>query len=654
MIPHTGFIAKFTSVLCICWSFVLAYTAGFGAFHPSIQGVVIFGQMALVFCFLFRPVRKNYPPNRWTTLLDILLLLISIVSCTYVLFRYEFWMANPASATSLDIFFGTILLIVILEASRRCLGSILSAFAVIMIIYALFGHHIPGDYGHPLFTFHRVIERLYTSGEGFSGLVVYIISTMVAIFIIFGSVMSSTQMGQVLIDIAKIASGSLRGGAALMAVVSSALFGTISGSGPANVVTTGTFTIPMMKRLKYKPEFAAAVESVASTGGQIMPPIMGAGAFIMAEMLGKSYLSICVAAALPAILYFLGAGMGIYFEALRVNLPPTPKEEIPKLSEAVSWSKLGPLFSFVFILLYLMVKGYTPQYSCFWAFIIFMGLFVFTTGEKGLTNILARARMILNGFIESARTLIDLATIALCVQIIISMVSLTGVGIKFSETILSISGASLILSLILSCILIMVLGMGVPTTAAYLIGVSVLGQGLISLGLEPLGTHLFIFYFACISLITPPVCIAVYVAATIAETKWLKAGLIATRLGVAAYIVPFMFVFSPALLLKGSFSEILFASISSIIGVIFLAAGMMGFIINRATVLERIILCVAGICLIKPGLFTDALGTGLGCVVIVKQWLERRRLSVSVSGIAHSLSDEKNPEMMEKGGIDGV
>jgi TRAP transporter 4TM/12TM fusion protein len=564
-------------------------------------------------------------------------------------------MANPASATTLDIFLGTILLVVILEASRRSLGSILSVFALIMIAYALLGHHIPGNYGHPEFTFHRIIERLYTSGEGFSGLVVYIISTMVAIFIILGAVLSSTQMGQVLIDFAKIVSGRLRGGAALIAVVSSALFGTISGSGPANVATTGTFTIPMMKRLKYKPEFAAAVEAVASTGGQIMPPIMGAGAFIMAEMLGKAYLSICVAAAFPAILYFLGAGMGIYFEALRVNLPSTPKEEIPKFREVLRWSRLGPLISFIFVLLYLMVKGYTPQYSCFWAFVIFTGLFIFTTGKRGVTNILTRARMIFDGFRESARTLMDLAIIALCVQIIISIVSLTGVGIKFSETILFIAGTSVIFSLILSGVLIMVLGMGVPTTAAYLVGVSVVGTGLISLGLDPLGTHLFIFYFACISLITPPVCIAVYIAASIAETKWLKAAFIASRLGVAAYIVPFMFVFSPALLLNGSFYEILFVSVSAIIGVIFLAAGMMGFLIKHATVLERVILCIAAICLIKPGLVTDLWGIGLGCAVVVKQLLERRRLmSKPLYVVGYSSVEEKNPKGPRKGGIDGA
>jgi TRAP transporter 4TM/12TM fusion protein len=645
MIPLIGFIAKFVSGVCLCWSLILAYTAGFGSFHPAVQGVVIFGQIALVLCFLFRPIWKNYPPHRWTSLLDMLLIVMSIISCTYVLFQYEFWMANPASATTLDIFLGTVLLVVVLEASRRSLGSILSIFALIMIAYALLGHHIPGNYGHPEFTFYRIIERLYTSGEGFSGLVVYIISTMVAIFIILGAVLSSTQMGQVLIDLAKIASGRLRGGAALIAVVSSALFGTISGSGPANVVTIGTFTIPMMKRLKYKPEFAAAVESVASTGGQIMPPIMGAGAFIMAEMLGKSYLSICVAAALPAILYFLGAGMGIYFEALRINLPPTPKEEIPKFREVLRWSRLGPIISFVFVLLYLMVRGYTPQYSCFWAFIVFTGLFIFTTGKGGLNNILTRARMIFHGFMESGRILMELAIIALCVQIIISMVSLTGVGIKFSETILSIAGTSVILSLILSSVLIMVLGMGVPTTAAYLIGISVLGAGLTSLGLDPVGIHLFIFYFACISLITPPVCIAVYIAASIAETKWLRAGLIATRLGVAAYIVPFMFVFSPALLLKGSLFEILSVSVSAIIGVILLAAGMMGFLIKHATMLERVILCIAAICLIKPGLTTDALGIGLCCVVVVKQLLEQRRLiGKPLYEVACSSIGEKNPK----------
>jgi TRAP transporter 4TM/12TM fusion protein len=627
MIPPTGILGKFVSAILVCWALVLVYTAGFGALHPTVQGIVIFGQIALIMCFASRPIRKDLPPSAWTSALDIMLILLSIVSCSYVLFRYEFWMSNPASATNVDIFFGTILLFLILEAARRSVGSIIAVIALIIIGYALFGDKLPGSYGHRGFTFYQIIERLYTSGQGFCGLVVYIISTMVAIFIIAGGVFASTQMGQILIDIAKIASGRFRGGGGLIAVVSSALFATISGSGPANVATTGTFTIPMMKRLKFEPELAAAVEAVASTGGQILPPIMGAGAFIMAEMLGKSYLSVCAAAALPGILYFLGALMAIYFEALRLDLPPTPSEEIPKPREVLRWTTCGPLIAFVFTLLYFMLKGNTPQYSCFWAFIVFTFVFGFTTGKKGFTNILHRLWMVLNGFTKSGQTLIDIGIIALCVQIIISMVNLTGFGIKFSETIYSMAGTHLGLSLILSAALIMVLGMGVPTTAAYLIGVSVVSSGLLALGLNDVGVHLFIFYYACISLITPPVCIAVYIAASIAETSWLKAANKAARLGAAGYIVPFMFIYNPVLLMKGSFFVILLASVSAAIGVIGLAAGLMGFLITKNTILERVILCGGSICLIKPGLITDSVGICLICIVLGKQLVGRRRVS---------------------------
>lgn len=629
MIQLSGILHKIVSAILICWSLVLVYTAGFGALHPTVQGIVIFGQVALVLCFVSRPIRKNLPSTAWTSALDIILMLLSIVSCSYVLFRYEFWMSNPASANNVDIFFGTILLFLILEAARRSVGAIIALIALIIIAYALLGDNLPGSYGHRGFTFSQIIERLYTSGQGFSGLVVYIISTMVAIFIIAGGVFASTQMGQVLIDIAKIASGRFRGGGGLIAVVSSALFATISGSGPANVATTGTFTIPMMKRMKFKPELAAAVEAVASTGGQILPPIMGAGAFIMAEMLGKSYLSVCAAAALPGILYFLGALMAIYFEALRLDLPPTPSAEIPKSREVLRWSTCGPLIAFIFTLLYFMIKGNTPQYSCFFAFIVFTFVFVFTTGTKRFDSILHRLLMVFNGFTKSSQTLIDIGIIALCVQIIISMVNLTGFGIKFSETIYSMAGSHLVLSLILSAALIMILGMGVPTTAAYLIGVSVVSSGLLALGLNDLGVHLFIFYYACVSLITPPVCIAVYIAASIAETSWIKAANKAARLGAAGYIVPFMFIFNPVLLMKGSLFGILLASISAAIGVIGLASGLMGFLINKNTVLDRIILCGGSICLIKPGLITDSVGICLICAVLGKQLLTRRKLMKS-------------------------
>jgi TRAP transporter 4TM/12TM fusion protein len=373
-----------------------------------------------------------------------------------------------------------------------------------------------------------------------------------------------------------------------------------------------------MKRLGYRPEFAAAVESTASTGGQIMPPIMGAGAFLMAEMLGIPYTKVIIAAAIPAVLYFFGVGVGIYMEALKLDYPRVPKDMMPNPRELLTWGKLGPLVVSIAMLLVVLFSGYTPQYACFSALITLVILYLFTTGR--IRDITERLRLLIIGVAEGARTLIGVAVLVICVQVIINLVGLTGVAIKVSEFIISASGGSLIVAMILGGATAMALGMGIPTTAAYIIGVTVLGRAMIQLGLEPLNAHMFIFYFAIISAITPPVCSAVYIAAAMTETKWLNTGFVAVRLGLAAYIVPFMFALNPVLLMRGSVGDILLGGITALVGVTALGMGAMGYFIKNASILERVLLIAAAFCLIQPVITTDLIGVGL----IAITWLIQR------------------------------
>jgi len=616
-----GVIAKIATIVILCWCGVILYTAGWGAFHPTIHGLVAFALPALVLCFMLYPARKGTSPQSTVSAVDIFLILVSIITCAYVLFRYRFWMIHAAEYSNTDLLLSAILLCLIIEASRRSLGNIFVIIVGIMLVYTFLGHYIPGKWGHNQMGFDWVIGNLYATTSGYVGVVTWIVGTIVCIFILAGPVLFQSGAGETFIDVAKLVGGRVRGGGAQLSVVSSAFFGTISGSPLANVATTGAFTIPLMKRLGYGSVFAGAVETAASTGGQIMPPIMGAGAFIMAEMLGISYLNVCVAAALPAVLYFGGVGAGIYLKASKLNFAKVPREEIPSVRDVIKWRKLGPLIAFIVVLFYLLVQGRTPQFSCFWGLMVLIGLFLFTTGNIGLAAFKKRFGLTIEGFIQGGRNLVSLASIILCVQVVIYLIGLTGLGIKFSEVIYALGEDSIILSLFLTGVVAMILGMGVPTTAAYVIGVSVLGMGLIKLGFFPLGVHLFIFYWAILSVITPPVCLAAYVAAGISGAKWLPTGIEAWRLGIAAFIVPFMFAFNPRLLLQGDFLPVVIAVFTSFIGVGCLAAGAMGYLLSNLNIVQRIILILGAVLLIQPKYLTDTVGIGAAVLVLIWQIL---------------------------------
>ncbi len=627
----TGRSAKVYYLVCLAWSLILSYTASVIAFHPIIQGITLFALFALTLVFMVYPAKKGEPLSGSPSNLDILLIILSIVTCTYVLFRYEIWMVTPLPATNFDVFLSGILLILILEAARRTIGWFLPTMTIILLLYAFLGQYIPGTYGHKGFSIKWVLGNLYTSTSGYAGIVTWIVSTVVAIFIIAGAVILKSGLGETLIDGAKVIAGRIRGGAALMAVVASSFFGTVSGSPIANAATTGAITIPMMKRLGYRSKFAAAVEAVASTGGQIMPPIMGAGAFIMAEMLGISYLKVCIAALVPAVLYFLGVGMGIYFEASRVNLARVPKEEIPKTRSVFTWVKMGPLGVFMVVLFYFLIQGRPVQQAGFRGVVTLIVLFIFTTGEFTIEGIKGRLRKMVDAFALGGKNLASLAVIILCVQVVINMVNLTGLGIKFSALIYIVAGTNLLLALIFVGVIAMLLGMELPTTAAYLVGISVLGSCLIGLGFPPLATNLFIFYYAILAVITPPICFTVYVASNIAESKWLPTGFMAWRLGLAAYIVPLMFMYNPVLILKGKPFNIVAGVATAIIGVIALASGSMGFLLKPTAIYERLILITSALLLIFASLITDLIGIGLIAIALLSQGVFARHRTIFIS-----------------------
>jgi TRAP transporter 4TM/12TM fusion protein len=395
----------------------------------------------------------------------------------------------------------------------------------------------------------------------------------------------------------------------------------ISGSAAANAATVGAFTIPMMRRLGYRREFAAAIEAAASTGGQIMPPIMGAGAFVMAELLQIPYRQIALAAIIPALLYYLGVGATIHFEAKKTGLRPVPREMIPPLRQILTWEKAAPLFIPLAILVWLLLIGRSPQLAACWATVTAVVLHVSLASWR-LRAVGLRALGSLRALEAGGRGLVMLTFLGAGAQIIIGMITLTGAGIKLSELLIAASGGHLVTALLLTALICTVLGMGVTTTADYILAASVIGPALVTLGLTPFVANLFIFYWASSSAVTPPVAAAVFVAAGLAGSDVLRTGIVACRLAIAAFLAPFMFVYSPALLLQAPPVEIVATSIASAIGVVALAAGIGGYFVRQASLIDRAMLLAAGVLLVVPGLVTDALGLGLLAATWGKQRLQ--------------------------------
>jgi TRAP transporter 4TM/12TM fusion protein len=552
--------------------------------------------------------------------LDGLLILVAIASNLYLIVTEADRNFSYGGGTPIEMVLGIGLSIAILEIARRVVGLPLSITAFLLFLYAQFGHFIPGDWGHRPYSFNRIISFLYMSPEGIFGIPLGISANLVILFIIFGAFLAESGGGKFFIDFATSLIGRYRGGPAKAAVISSALFGTISGSPAANVVGTGTFTIPLMKSLGYRAEIAGAVEAVASTGGLMMPPVMGASAFLIAQYMGISYWQVCIVGFLPAILYYLSVFLVVDLEAIKLGLRGLPSSEITPLKTVVS--KKGHLGIVIFVLIVLLAMRWSPQKSIFWTTMILLVI----SGARRETRM--DVKKIVAALDAGARESMVVAVSTACAGIIVGCVMLTGLGTQFASMINSLSGGSFLPALLLAMLASLVLGCGMPPTPVYLIMAALIIPSLVKLGVEPIAAHFFVFYYSAIAGLTPPVAVTSYTAASVAKAEPMRLSYYAFFYAIPSFVLPFMMVYSPELLLQGTFLQLLRSTVTSIIGVAFVVCGLQGFFypLNRkCSILERVVLIIAGLLLIDSGLLTDLIGIALGLMVILLDKVRKRK-----------------------------
>lgn len=628
-----GMMAFSVMAIGILWSAFQLWTGG-------IEVMVAMRQRAIhlmfteVLIFLLFPMRKAWVKSRLAFATDLGLAGLSLVAGLYVFVEYEVLTTRIGITTTADLLLGALAVILLLESTRRVIGAVMPGIAVVFLLYAYFGQYAPDVFAHRGYDIDRILSQMYLTTEGIYGLVLGVSATFIYLFVLFGAFLKASGGGQLFIDLAYGLFGRVRGGPAKVAVVASGLFGTVSGSAAANVVGTGTFTIPLMKSIGYKSRFAGAVEAVASSGGQLMPPVMGAAAFIMAEILQIPYLQVCIHAVLPAVLYYFCCFIMVDLEAAKTGLKGVPAEALPKV-----WSILKErgllLLPIPVLIYYLAVMQATPMKAAFWAIITTFGLIAFQIilnlrrdlgDQQGIFNSLSKAgakliRQTAEAMHEGATGTLIVATACATAGIIIGVTNLTGLGLKLSGILVDLSQGNLLVLLVLTMIASIILGMGLPTTACYIILAILSAPALVKVGVLPIGAHLFVFYFGIISAITPPVAGAAFAAAPIAGTGPMGIAFTACRLGIAAFILPYMWIYGPALLLIGEPLTVIFVVITSTIGIAACAMGIQGYLFRPISTLERGMLLVASLLLIKPGWITDIIGLGLLIPVLINQGL---------------------------------
>lgn len=610
-----GVLHTFFVIVAVAMTVFQVYTA---AYRPleSMQQRSLHLLFALVLIFVIYPAYKKGLSK--PGILDWTCIVGAVASGLYIFFFYSREIVfRSGLPTTLDLVMGAIMLLLVLEATRRTIGPIMPALAVIFILYAAYGNYLP-FLEHRGYDWERIISQAYLSLDGIFGSILEVSATFVFIFILFGAVLRETGGGQLFIDLAYSLFGFVRGGPAKVAVVASGLFGSISGSAVANVVSTGTFTIPLMKRVGYRPDYAGAVEAVASTGGQIMPPIMGAAAFIMAEVLKVPYLKIAQAAIIPAFLYYLAAFVAVDLQAARQGLQGVPRSQLERPLKVLgrAWIVLVPIAVLVYLL---AVLQWSPMKVGFWSIVTTCVVTLFNSDMR------LNWTKFLNICQSASKGILEVAAVCACAGIIAGVIMLTGLGLRFSNALVALSGGHLLALLLLAMVASIILGMGLPTTAVYILLAVLIAPAIASFGVLPIGAHLFVFYFGILSAITPPVCLAAFAAAGIAGSNPMKTGYTAWRLGIAAFIVPFMFIYGPSLLWQGSLGEIIGSLITASVGVAAIAAAMEGIIILPLPIWARLMTMAGGIALVDPGLVTDLVGLLLLGIIMAWQYIQRFR-----------------------------
>ena len=599
---------RLVSVIAFCFSSFQLYTAVFGALAPQIQRSIHLG-FALCLAFILYPARRGRAGSH-VDLPSALLALLSVCVISYWSIFYLDIIQRAGEMTRTDLVVSVMAVALVLEATRRTCGLPVFVIGIAALLYCYFGNAIPGFFNHRGFSLLRIFTYMYLSTEGLLGIPIGVVSTFVFLFLLFGAFLSKTGISTFFNDFANALCGWTVGGPAKVAVVSSALQGTISGSSIANVVASGSFTIPAMKKTGYTPEFAAAVEASASTGGQIMPPVMGAAAFLMAEFTGIPYSKVALAAAIPAILYFLGIFISVHIEARRLGLRGLDKSEIPSMTALLK--QKGILFAPIVVIVAVLSMGYTPMRAGLLGILSSVAIgAVFKEGRM-------RPRDVLECMENGARLAIGVAAVSATAGIVVGTIALTGLGLKMANGLVELAGGNLYFTMILTMISSLVLGMGVPTTANYVITSTICSMALIQLGVPVIAAHLFVFYFGIIADITPPVCSAVFAGSAIARANPMKAGITATKLAIGAFIIPYMFVLSPGLVLVGVSLPELFRIIpGAILGMFCVSSGIQGWLLGRMGIILRVLLTAAGILLIHPGLATDIAGLCIAAFVFL-------------------------------------
>ena len=559
----------------------------------------------MILCFFLRPLgRKNWtdPKNAWFAV-DVLCALLTLAVQIYTLWDLDAFIFRRGDLSQMDIYAGTVLIILLLEATRRAVGWAMVIIAGFFIVQTAFSDHFFGMFYGPPSSWFTIIDYLFMRENGIYSIPMMVMATYIFLFILLGAILVRSGAGRFFINVALALTGSKVGGPAKASVVSSCLMASVSGSAVANVVTTGSFTIPLMKRIGYRNYFAGAVEACASSGGQIMPPVMGAAAFVIAEFLNMPYLKVAVAGIFPALIYFFSIFVMVHFEARKRNLATISAAELPNFKEEVKQG--GHLFISIAVIILLLVIGYTPMFAAFWAIISILVL-SFLRRETRM-----RPVDLLSALEEGARMAVSVSVACAAAGIIIGCVFVSGLGLKFTNLIVTLSAGILPIALILTMIASLILGMGLTTTAVYITLAALVIPALTKMGVEPIAAHFFAFYFGLVSAITPPVALASFAAAGIAGSNPMQTGFHSLRLGIAKYILPFVFVYAPGMCFVGSWLEITLGIVGGFAGIYALTVTTEGWCLARVSWPLRIMMAVCSLLFFIPGLKLAGLNLSL-------------------------------------------
>ena len=616
-VHYAGLPKKIIAAIAITFSVFQLYTATFGILDAQLQRAVHLG-FGLALAYLLYPFRRAWTRDSFFHPIDVLFAVLGAAAPAYIVIQYRELVTRAGAIAPTDVVVGGIGILLVIEATRRVVGLPMVTVVLFFLAYAFLGPYMPGVLAHRGLSIEQLVSHLYFTTEGIFGIPLGVSSTFIFLFILFGAYLESTGLGKFFIDLANAVAGWASGGPAKVAVLSSGLMGTVSGSSVANVVGTGSLTIPMMKKLGYHPNFAGAVEAAASTGGQLMPPVMGAAAFLMAEFVGVSYIEVVKAAAIPALLYFTGVWLGVHFEAKRKNLKGIPRNELPNPLTLIK--ERGHLAIPLVVIVYLLVSGYTPMRAALVAIVLSIACAMLRKSTR------MKPIEIVYGLERGAKAVLGVLIACAAAGIIIGVVTKTGVGLRLASGLIEMAGGMLLPAMFFTMITAIVLGMGVPTTANYVITSTIAAPALVQMGVPILAAHMFVFYFGIIADVTPPVALAAYAGAGISGGNALKTGVHASKLAIAAFIIPYIFVLSPVILMVDATPlTLIVATLSALLGMIAVSSALCGFLADHCRLYERVLLIVAGLLMIKPGGMTDMIGLAIFAVILAMQYTRAKK-----------------------------